>query len=112
MASERIPDQTAPAGDGEPAAPPPRRVNPLALAWRYDRVWLALSVVAGIVTGGTFLMMALVMREVGAHPSATIPTTVGGIMLLFVSPGWVIFDTWLDYRQLSKRPAMPDPSAE
>ena len=112
MASDRIPDQPASAGDGEPAAALPRRANPLALAWRYDRVWLVLSVVAGIVTGGSFLMMSLVMREVGAHPTAIITTAVGGIMLLLVSPAWVIFDTWLDYRQLSKRPAMADPSTE
>ena len=110
MASEGIPDQTAPAGDGETKmAAPKRRINPLALAWRYDRVWLVMSVVAGIVTGGTFLMMALVMREVGLHPPAVIITAaVGGIALLIASPAWVIYDNWLDMRHLAELPAMPD----
>lgn len=114
MASDRIPDQTALAGDGQPAAssPPPRRANPLALAWRYNRVWVVLSFAAGIVTGGMFLLMSLVFREVGAHPAAIITTAVGGIALLIASPAWVIYDTWLETRHLAKLTAQPEPSAE
>ena len=113
MASERIPDQTAPAGDGEPAAAPTtRRINPLALAWRYNRVWLVMSFAAGIATGGSFLLMSLVFREVGAHPAAIITTAVGGIALLIASPAWVIYDTWLETRHLAKLPALPEPSTE
>lgn len=115
MASEGIPDQTAPAGDGEPAAARPccRRSNPLALAWHYNRAWLVMSFAAGIATGGSFLMMALVMREVGLHPPVAIITAaVGGIALLIASPAWVIYDTWLDVRQLAELPAMPDSPTE
>lgn len=102
------PDAGRAADDGpgrdEPAA--------YASAWRANRLWLVLSVVAGIVTGGSFLMIAWVMHIIAAHPVAIITTAVGGVMLLVASPAWVFVDTWLEARQLSKLRAMPDPSAE
>ena len=114
MASEMIPDPAARADDAgvSEGTAPKRRANPLALAWRYNRVWVVLSVAAGIVTGGMFLMMAVVMREVGGHPVAIITSTVGGIVLLVTLPAWVIFDTWRETRHLAKLPAPAEPSAE
>ena len=99
--------------DEEPeAAEPARRVNPILLAWRYDRLWLMLSIVAGFVTCGAFLMMAWVMHMVAAHPVAIITTAGGGAMLLVVSPGWIVFDAWLESRHLPKSRTMPETSAQ
>lgn len=114
MASEMIPEQTTPAADaGVAEAPAPkRRTNPLALAWRYNRVWVVLSFAAGIVTGGVFLMMAVVMREGGGHPVAIITCAVGSVVLLVTLPVWVIVDTWLETRHLAELPAPPEPAAE
>ena len=114
MASEMIPDPAARADDaGVPDTPAPkRRTNPLALAWRYNRVWVVLSCAAGIVTGGVFLMIAVVMREVGGHPAAIITCAVGSVVLLVTLPVWVIVDTWLETRHLAELPAPPEPAAE
>ena len=98
--------------DSEPeAAEPTHRVNPLLLAWRYDRLRLMLSIVAGIVTGGAFLMMAWVMHLAAAHPAAIITTAAGSVILLVTSPGWVVFGVWMDLRHLSQ-PPQPEPAAE
>ena len=98
--------------DSEPeAAEPTHRVNPLLLAWRYDRLRLMLSIVAGIVTGGAFLMMAWVMHLAAAHPAAIITTAAGSVILLVTSPGWVVFGVWMDLRHLSQ-PPQPEPTAE
>lgn len=98
--------------DSEPeAAEPTHRVNPILLAWRYDRLRLMLSIVAGIVTGGAFLMMAWVMHLAAAHPAAVITTAAGSVILLVTSPGWVVFGVWMDLRHLSQ-PPQPEPTAE
>lgn len=112
MASDRIPDQPAPAGDGETGAAPVRRSKRTISAWRANRLRLVLSVVAGIATGGSFLMMSLAFREVGAHPVAIITTAVGGIMLLVWIPGRQFFETWQQSRRISKLQPQPEPAAE
>lgn len=114
MASEMIPDPAARSDDAGVSEAPAtkRRTNPLALAWRYNPVWVVLSVAAGIVTGGVFLMMAVVMRAGGGHPAAIITCAVGSVVLLVTLPVWVIVDTWLETRHLAASPAPPEPAAE
>lgn len=111
MASEGIPDQNATTA-GASGAAPVRRSKRTISAWRANRLWLVLSVVAGIATGGSFLMMSLVFREVGAHPAAITSTAVGGILLLVWIPGRQFFETWQESRRISKLQRRPEPAAD
>ena len=98
--------------DEEPeAAEPARRVNPILLAWRYDRLWLMLSVVAGFVTGGAFLLGSFAVRGV-VHPVVENVFFIGGIALLIWPPAWIVVDTWLQSRRLSKLQSQPEFSTE
>ena len=70
-------------------------------AWRQGRLWLILTILAGIAIGTPFLLAAGALWGSGRHPFAII-FTVGGVALL-VGPGaWHALETWQLSRRLAK----------
>lgn len=107
MASEMTPNQSVPAAaGGEPGA-----AEPIMSAWRANRLWLILSVVAGLATGVPFLLGAFAVRGMG-HPIVENVLFINGIALLVGIPCWQIVATWQQSRRLSKLQSRPEFSAE
>ncbi len=109
MASETIPNQTdvaTTADVGEPGA-----AEPIMSAWRANRLWLVLSVVAGFATGGPFLLGSFAVRGV-VHPVVENVLFIDGVALLVGIPLWQIVETWRQSRRLSKLQPQHEPSVE
>lgn len=70
-------------------------------AWRQGRLWLFLTILAGIAIGTPFLLAAGSLWVSARHPFAII-FAVGGVALL-LGPGiWHAVSTWRLSRQLAK----------
>lgn len=112
MASEMTPNRAAPFADaGEPGAAPAPRTNPPPSAWRANRLWLILSVVAGFATGGPFLLGSFAVRGV-VHPVVEYVLLIDGIALLVGIPLWQIIETWRQSRRPLKSQPQSEPSSE
>ena len=70
-------------------------------AWREGRLWLILTILAGIAIGTPFLLAAGALWGSGRYLFATI-FTVGGVALLFGPGVWHAASTWRLSRQLAK----------